>query len=104
MIWRLYYEDGSTFDDADGRPHDSPPWGVVALAQPGSQPPVFVNADYYLYRDDLGEWTECGDVIGLVDHLTHRADKISAVRAGRWIPTKPFKDIWARARADCGVK
>ena len=99
--WRLYYEGGTTFDDGDGKPGESPVWGVVALAQPGSDPPVQVNGDYYLYRDDLQEWMIVGDALGLVDNLAHYADRISAVRAGRWIPTRPFKKIWERARADC---
>ena len=28
--WRVYYDDGSTFDSSQGSPADSPGWGVVA--------------------------------------------------------------------------
>ena len=98
--WRLYYEDGSTFDDLDGAPHESPPWGAVVLGQPSVDPVVMVNSDYLMYREDLGQWTECGPD-GLLDHIVHYGHVISCVRPTRWIPTKRFKDIWKRVRDEC---
>jgi len=102
MKWRLYYEDGSTFSDLDGAPHDSPPWGVVALAQPDIDPPITVNADYYLWRPDLNQWLECG-TDGLDDHVCHFGHLIQCVRKTRWITTIDFKRIWAQARTDLGL-
>jgi len=101
--WRLYYEYGSVFGDSDGAPHESPPWGCVALAQPGIDPPIMVNADYYLWRLDLNQWTQCG-TDGLDDHMCHEGHLIQCVRKTRWIPTLDFREIWRQARMDCGLK
>jgi hypothetical protein len=97
MRWCIYYEDGSTYSDTDGPPHESPPWGAVVLWQADVHPPVMVNADYLMFRTDLDHWTECGPD-GLLDHITHYAHVISCVRPTRWIPTKNFNELWERAR------
>ena len=111
--WRIYYEDGSTFSDADGKPQDSPPWGAVVVAQPRVEPkqqPVLVgaNADYFLYNTKLRCWHQVGETevegglsVGLVDHLAHFAHQISCVRPARWmVNNEKFKQIWAQARED----
>ena len=104
MKWRLYYEDGSTFSDTDGPPHESPPWGVVALAQPAlEREPIMVNSDYYLWRPDRNLWHQCGHD-GLDDHLCHEGHLIQCIRKTRWIPTLEFREIWQRVRIDCGLK
>lgn len=99
MTWRLYYEDGSTFSDSDGAPHESPAWGVVALKQPGYEPEILVNADWLMYRTDLGRWEQCGSD-GFDDHACHYGHLIGCWRKTRWIPLPDFKRIWARVRAD----
>jgi hypothetical protein len=106
FLWRLYYEDGSTFSDTDGEPWESPPWGSVCCAQPNEEDPsdrVMVNADVLLWRTDLGVWMQCGHD-GLEDHLAHYAHVIGCVRKTRWIRTRDFREIWKRARRDCGLK
>ena len=100
--WRLHYEDGSTFSDTDGAPHDSPPWGVVAVSQPAAYPQgekaLVGNGDVYLYREDLGYWHEVGDS-GLVDHLSHYGHLITCIRPGRWMPRRDeFFALWERVR------
>lgn len=97
--WTLYYEDGSTFSDIDGAPHESPPWGVVAVAQPDIEPAVMVNSDWLMYRTDQAAWAECGSD-GFHDHATHYGHLIGCWRQTRWIRREDFKAIWARARED----
>lgn len=107
--WRLYYEDGTTFSDADGQPHESPPWGVVAIGQPGAverggQPYMVGNGDWYLYRADLGYWHEVGDR-GFDDHMAHFAHLIACVRKGRWMPREDeFKQLIKRVREEAGFR
>lgn len=101
--WRLYYDDGSTFSDGDGAPHDSPPWGVVAVSQPdapnGSRE-LLGNGDYYLYRKDIGLWHEVA-TDGLPDHLAHFGHLMSCVRPGRWMPNRvEWVKIVERMRAE----
>jgi len=105
MQWCIYYEDGSTFSDEDGAPHESPVWGCVALAQPAldSSDKIMVNADYYLWRPDRNLWYQCG-VDGLDDHICHFGHLIECVRKTRYIPTIDFREIWKQARIDCGLK
>lgn len=99
--WRLYYDDGAEFGEADGPPFESPPWGCIAIGRPGRI--LFgVNSDFFLYRSDLEDWVEVGDS-GLVDHLAHFAHLITCVRPGRWIPDEEFKEFVRRVRGDWGV-
>lgn len=103
--WRLYYEDGTTFSDTDGEPHESPAWGCVGLAQPdlkGSDQ-IMINSDYLMWRSDLNIWTQCGRD-GIDDHLAHFVHSIQCIRKTRWIPTLDFRVIWKRVRHDCGIK
>jgi hypothetical protein len=100
--WRLYYADGSTFSDTDGAPHDSPPWGVVVVSQPGATDNVdrvLMNGDRFMYRTDLDRWHEVGRD-GLDDHLSHFGHLVGCYRVGRWIPDRQaFKAIVARAQS-----
>ena len=99
--WRLYYDDGSSFGETDGAPHESPPWGAIAVARPG-RILAGVNCDFFVYREDLEAWLEVGSS-GLVDHLAHFANLITCVRPGRWVPDDEFKDLVRRIRKDWGV-
>lgn len=107
IAWQLRYDDGSTFTSLDGAPEDSPPWGCVGVIQPTLIPDdpdwCIVGAEYLLWRTDLQRWTKCGDIVGLVDQLTHRAHLIACVRPGRYMPTRDYKALWAAARAEWGV-
>jgi hypothetical protein len=97
--WTLFYENGSWFSDTDGEPHESPPWGVVAVRQDGVDPPVMVNSDWLMWRTDLGEWTECGRD-GFDDHACHYGHLIGCWRKTRWVRKPDFMAIWKRARGE----
>jgi hypothetical protein len=100
MGWRVYYEDETTFSADDGKPWDSPRWGVVAIAQPCARQTfraLLVNGPHFLYRDDWGCWMECNDD-GLHDLLTAYAPVISCYRQGRYIRSDSFKRIWKVAQ------
>ena len=68
MKWKIYYEDGTTFSDQDGKPKDAPGWGVQTIVQPHIESGRYLLPpyDYYLYRDS--RWIGV-DVAGLTDHL-----------------------------------
>ena len=105
MNWRLYYDDGSTFEDTDGEPWQSPPWGVVLCIQPDRKgnERLMMNGDVLMYRTDLGHWTQCGDG-GFEDHAVHFGHVISCFRKTRWthdtVHDGNFARILAKARAD----
>ena len=112
--WRIYYDDGTTFDSNDGKPQDSPPWGAVVVAQPNAKGHARVlvgrNADYFLYNSKRRRWHQVGEIesegavsIGLVDHLAHFAHELTCVRPARWMADdEAFKTIYAQAREDVG--
>lgn len=105
--WRMYYEDGSTFSDTDGAPHESPEWGTVVIRD-GDEVLFGANADYFLFRSDLGRWHQVGETevegsvsVGLIDHLTHYGHLITCVRPARWTAMNDtYKALYARAVED----
>lgn len=107
IAWQLRYDNGDTFSNLEGAPHESPPWGVVGVIHPdliGTDPDwCLVGAEYLLWRTDLGRWTQCRDTVGLVDQLTHHAHLIGCVRPGRYMPTMDYKAVWKAARTEWGV-
>ena len=55
-MWRIYYADGSTFDDTQGKPEDAPATGVICILQnpPNHGWQLHRDKDYYLWLGD--EW------------------------------------------------
>lgn len=98
--WTLWYSDGSTFTSQEGKPEDSPPWGVVLITQEVENMDMLAyQKDYFLYRTDWEQWIEV-DNFGLMDHMIHNAHNISCVRGGRWMPTNEWKALQKRAAVD----
>lgn len=95
ISWRVYYDDGSTFD---GPPEDTPTTGVIAIVQPDPDHGRMVLSrwDYYDFHDN-GQWWG-HDIFGLFDCLTRPGWK--RVLFGRTIETARFRQIVARAEAD----
>lgn len=101
MEWRLYYEDGSTFDSDEGDPFDAPRTGVqvLVLFDEGGHPHLISQADYYYFEPErcaLGWWF--ADFPGMIDHL-HRAAR-PLVLFGRMMQDSQFTEIEKRALAD----
>ena len=96
--WRIYYTDGSTFNDNQGSPEDAPAFGVVCIVHPNG-----LVGRVILHRHDWYYWTEDGwsggDLHGLLDRLLHRLST-TAVLQGRSVANKVFREIMARADKD----
>ncbi len=105
MGWRVWLADGTTFDSEQGAPCDVPPHPrVICIAQRGKAwGPCLTGGDWYLYREDLGCWTEHSDMGALQEMMDH-APEIGACRAGKFIDLKTFKRMWAEAREWAGVR
>jgi hypothetical protein len=108
FAWRLYYADGSTFSDADGAPWASPITPrVAAIGQPcaGEQwDTILVNGTWWLWRTDVGYWTNHDTEGDVCQELIEGAPTIGAVRRGIYLPRPAFRALWARAREDQGVR
>jgi hypothetical protein len=104
--WRLYYADGSTFDDTQGVPRESPVRPrVVCVAQPGAtgRNPILVGESWFLYSEAEGEWYAVETEGDCLDEIQEDAHKVSCVRKGRWIRNPEFREIWDRAREEAGM-
>lgn len=97
-VWRLVYEDGSTFTSEQGKPNDSPKTGSIFVQQRGVNGADIVGegAKAIIYREDKGGWMPVYDEFGLMDQLMHFAPVISCVRPGRQMWTPEFKELAIR--------
>lgn len=87
--WRIYYEDGTSFDSDQGGPGDAPAMGVLSIQQRAhcAHHPVewmkaettlntampvqmLEAANYYWWRDDTASWYR-GDLMGFMDQAAH---------------------------------
>jgi hypothetical protein len=106
--WRVWLADGTTFDSEQGDPADVPKYPrVLCIAQDGEAAelwgPCLTNGDAYLYRVDLGAWTEHTDQ-AVRDEFIDHADQISVCRAGKYTDKPTFKAAWAQAREWAGME
>lgn len=107
LSWRIYYDDGLTFDNIAGKPWEAPGRGVICIVQPDPSPmmqnvntQVLRGHPFYWYHRDWGYWLH-SDRDGLLDQLTNdRADVICAVKMGRWTDFKKYYKIIDRANND----
>ena len=91
--WRLYYEDGSTFDSDQGEPWESPELGICLVAQPGKDQDILATRDYVIYRTDVERWMET-DIAGLYDQLMTNVRYINCFRLTRQLPiTAEFREL-----------
>lgn len=96
VSWRVYYDDGATFDAA---PEVAPAVGVICVVQPDPDHGRMVLSkwDYYCWHPDTGQWWG-HDIFGLFDCLVRPGWK--RVLFGRTVPTGVFRAVVARAECD----
>lgn len=100
MLWRIYYEGGSTFDSRDGEPHDAPSFGVVAVVMPDQQVGRLIlhGFNWYYWETRTRQWwgsDETGVHDGLLSNLPRTAYKL-----GRSVAASEFSAIMESARND----
>lgn len=100
--WRIYYDDGTTFDDTQGDPEDAPGLGVVCIVStcPDLGRQIMSGWDYYYFRPSATPPWLGADPFGLIDNLTAKPRQTRAVKAGRTLPTKEYLAVRAVAEAD----
>ncbi len=104
-MWRIYYDDDTTFDDTDGEPWESPKFGVQGVVQRLSEVPKgrshvqrLTGADWYVYRYDLGQWFKV-DEFGVWDQAIHYSLS-SVFRPGRAIGAMAWDAVFKRMMDD----
>jgi hypothetical protein len=102
--WRVYYDDGSTFDSSQGSPWTIPEHRGVQVVcyhtedqdhSTGNVPQF--GKDYYWYESETEEWFG-GDIFGLFDYLARPG--LKSVLFGRTIATARHMAIRLRACDD----
>lgn len=111
--WRIYYGDGSVYDNTYGKPEYAPKLNVqcVVVNDQGTHSYdkelqsmevgrlVLHDWEYYIYMDDTG-WFGVNNLVDMVDHVLHSVHKIRCVLKARTLPTIEFKNIYKRAWND----
>jgi hypothetical protein len=106
-MWRIYYDDASTFDSGDGESWEAPGRGVVCIVQHDPDDPRYsVNTQilkehpYYWYHIEWGYWMG-SDRDGVLDQLlSDRNNVVVAIKQGRWTRYDQYRDILEKAHTD----
>jgi hypothetical protein len=98
--WRIYYDDGSTFDSDHGKPEQAPPHGVICIPHPhdGVGRVILHGWDWYYWIPSENGW-QGSDLHGLLDRLLHGLEVV-ALKQGRTIPNPRFSELYRRASMD----
>lgn len=103
LKWRIYYDDGSTFSNLEGRFADAPSDGVLAVVEKDPQVGyvVYHGKDYYFKIPDDG-------TIGMADDLGPFLRRLGVIKFGRWAGRTTWGREWDRivseSRRDFGKK
>ena len=97
--WRIYYDDGSTFDSWQGAPQDAPAYGFICAVgyDESGQRYIMHGWDHYCWDAESQQWWGM-DLFGLIDRLT--LNRVSAYKLGRTVTKQAFQRIMARAASD----
>jgi len=96
LKWRIYYGDGTSFDNTQGSPKDAPTLDVqvIVVADDDVGRQLLHLWDWYYFDLDDNQW--CGaDIYGVLDQFMHR--NVEALKQGRTLPQRDFDAIKQRA-------
>lgn len=97
--WRIYYDDGSTFDASQGEPEDAPSYGVQIIAQASRYGRECLHLwDWYYWREDNEKWWG-SDIFGVLDMLLHN-QPLRALKQGRNTNSANFEQLMHKAAHD----
>lgn len=93
--WRIYYEDGSVFDNEQGTWDDAPVDGVqcVAVRHPLYGRQIYNSADYYINPP-------FGDHVAQTNDLGPTLRKLRWIKFGRSAPTDQYNKVLKQACDD----
>jgi hypothetical protein len=95
-LWKIYYADGTTFDNTQGTPEDAPSIGVICIKHfIENEWRISAFVDYYIRENN--EWWGA-DAPGFWQYMFRPGFKV--VKFGTNIPDEPFEKILAQARED----
>lgn len=98
--WRIYYDDGTTYDSSRGEPHEAPAAGficAVGYEQDGNRY-IMHGWDHYRYDRTIEQWWGM-DLFGVFDRLRHGGE-VYAYKEGRTVSKALFQKIMNDAHHD----
>ena len=95
--WRIYYDDGSTFDSDQGEPHDAPSEGFVCAVGYDERGQRYIMHGWDFYQWSSDQWWGM-DRIGLHDRL--RRNLVYAYKEGRTVTRTEFEALMSKANLD----
>lgn len=99
--WRIYYDDGSTFDSLMGSPSEAPAMGfivAVGYQQDGKTRYLMQGWDHYRWDRDINQWWGM-DLFGVFDRLRFNKE-IYAYKEGRTVSVEIWKETLNKAHHD----
>ena len=96
-MWRIWYDNRTTFSDQDGAPEMAPGRGVICIVQDSERTGrvKLSGADYYIWKEN--QWFRA-DLFGLWDYLEGVGWK--CVKFGRSIDRARYNEIMRAAESD----
>lgn len=100
LEWRIYYDDGSTFDSSMGMPEEAPSFGILCIVFPEEDHGrlVMQGWDWYYYHPVEKNWWGA-DIHGLLDALLHN-NPFRALKQGRNTSRQNWNAVLDRATHD----
>jgi len=98
--WRIYYGDGTTFDNTKGLPSEAPSLNVQVILCKNkiNGRNIYHTWDWYYFKEN--EWRGC-DIHGLIDQLLmDKKGVVTAIKQGRTIKDEVYEDILKKALND----
>ena len=98
--WRIYYDNGSTFDSNEGGPEDAPAHGFICAVgyEANGKRYIMHGWDHYRWDRDVGQWWGM-DLFGVFDRLRFNKE-VFAYKEGRTVSVAIWKEIMDRAHRD----
>lgn len=98
-MWRIYYDDGSTYSSDDGSPLDAPALGFICAVGRDELGDRYImhGWDHYQWDLDSKQWWGM-DLQGLFDRLIQ--NKVFAYKMGRTVTKTQWQAIMQRAHEE----
>lgn len=97
--WRIYYADGTTWNDDQGL-KECPSYGAICILQRrGYDERYFITSQSPYYMHIRGEWLPVW-MNDIEDYLANQLADIDRLIIGRIIPKSEFQAIYEQAKAD----
>ncbi len=100
ILWRVFYDDDTTFDNIQGNPEDVPAYGVICIVFPDELVGrvIMHGWDWYYWVPPEEQWWG-SEIHGYLDRKLHRLPS-RALCQGRNVSNKRFAEIMGAADKD----